>query len=433
MALTRLQPAALQPSSFSGLNITDGSLYPVDLSTGAPLWDNTGSITIQTPNTSSSYLKFSSPATTTAAMIGGYDDGSNSGHLEFYTKNAGTVGERVRITSTGMVGIGNNSPSAMLHITKNTAADTRNLLLQLNDGTWYPSGNPTLNIGGWSGGGNYISGDISFLPAGSNGIGLAFGTSAFAGGTPVTRMLIDTTGVVCIGTTVASGGTGNNTVEGKVRINAGSSSTALFIQGATEYAGLKIKVGAANISGGVDGYDFAIRPSHSSGVGTGGDVSFLYVNNAYPTSVPNVALVKDGGRVGVGALNPTSKLEVNGVTRLGGYYTYGSGGYFSLAGVQNYDVLIATGWGADLKCYVEYSFHWNAGQGGAFGSGTIYQKYDNTATYFSKNGESVSSPIGSVSAYVSSGNLYFRVTSSTGINGYWLLRTASASNILNAF
>lgn len=110
MALTRLQPAALQPSSFSGLNITDGSLYPVDLSTGAPLWDSTGSITIQTPNTSSSYLKFSSPNTTTAAMIGGYDDGTNSGHLEFYTKNAGTVGERMRITSSGLVGINTLTP-----------------------------------------------------------------------------------------------------------------------------------------------------------------------------------------------------------------------------------------------------------------------------------------------------------------------------------
>lgn len=113
MALTRLQPAALQPSSFSGLNITDGSLYPVDLSTGAPLWDSTGSITIQTPNTSSSYLKFSSPNTTTAAMIGGYDDGTNSGHLEFYTKNAGTVGERVRIDSAGNVGINYTNMSTL--------------------------------------------------------------------------------------------------------------------------------------------------------------------------------------------------------------------------------------------------------------------------------------------------------------------------------
>lgn len=52
MALTRLQPTALQPSAFSGLNITDGSLYPVDLSSGAPQWATGGSLGLgATPNT----------------------------------------------------------------------------------------------------------------------------------------------------------------------------------------------------------------------------------------------------------------------------------------------------------------------------------------------------------------------------------------------
>lgn len=119
MALTRLQPAALQPSSFSGLNITDGSLYPVDLSTGAPLWDTSGNVVHQVANNGASYLKFTSPNTDSAAMIGGYDDGSNSGHLEFYTKNAGTVTEWARLTSTGMLGLGIQSPTYRLDVSDN--------------------------------------------------------------------------------------------------------------------------------------------------------------------------------------------------------------------------------------------------------------------------------------------------------------------------
>lgn len=120
---------------------------------------------------------------------------------------------------------------------------------------------------------------------------------------------------------------------------------------------------------------------------------------------------------------------------VGGMYTYGNGGYFSLgSGGLNYDILIATNWNGDDKILIEWSYQWNAGQGGTFGIGTIYQRYDNAATYFIKVAESTSSPIGSCSVYTSGTNLYFRVTSASGINGYWFVRTSTYhASTLNNF
>jgi len=42
-----------------------------------------------------------------------------SGHLEFFTKNAGTFSEAMRISATGNVGIGTSAPTEKLHVTGN--------------------------------------------------------------------------------------------------------------------------------------------------------------------------------------------------------------------------------------------------------------------------------------------------------------------------
>jgi hypothetical protein len=49
------------------------------------------------------------------AAINGYCDGAlNSGNLVFYTANAGTLGERMRITSAGLVGVGTSTPARLI-------------------------------------------------------------------------------------------------------------------------------------------------------------------------------------------------------------------------------------------------------------------------------------------------------------------------------
>jgi hypothetical protein len=51
-----------------------------------------------------------------AIIIGATDAATNSGNLLFYTYNAGSIGERMRITSAGNVGIGWNNPTDTLMV-----------------------------------------------------------------------------------------------------------------------------------------------------------------------------------------------------------------------------------------------------------------------------------------------------------------------------
>jgi hypothetical protein len=69
------------------------------------------SIKITIPNTSSDVLTFGSANTPTAAQIAGIDSGSSNGQLALYTTASGTSTERVRIDSSGNVGLG-VTPSA---------------------------------------------------------------------------------------------------------------------------------------------------------------------------------------------------------------------------------------------------------------------------------------------------------------------------------
>ena len=74
-------------------------------------------IKISIANTSRDYLTFGSANTPTAAQIAGNDDATSSGHLEFYTTSSGSSVERMRIDSSGNVGIGTNAPTTKLDVT----------------------------------------------------------------------------------------------------------------------------------------------------------------------------------------------------------------------------------------------------------------------------------------------------------------------------
>jgi len=74
------------------------------------------SIKITIPNTSSDVLTFGSANTPTAAQIAGIDSGSSNGQLALYTTASGTSTERMRIDSSGSVGIGTSSPAYKLDV-----------------------------------------------------------------------------------------------------------------------------------------------------------------------------------------------------------------------------------------------------------------------------------------------------------------------------
>jgi hypothetical protein len=69
------------------------------------------------------------------AVITSWVDGaSNSGTLQFYTNSAGTVAERLRISSAGNVGIGTASPSARLEV-KSGSANAGAVVVTASDGS----------------------------------------------------------------------------------------------------------------------------------------------------------------------------------------------------------------------------------------------------------------------------------------------------------
>ena len=73
----------------------------------------------RTTNSPVGYLKFWNNATspTELARVTSYREGAdNTGNLLFYTSSAGSLGERMRIDSSGNVGIGASSPSQLLEV-----------------------------------------------------------------------------------------------------------------------------------------------------------------------------------------------------------------------------------------------------------------------------------------------------------------------------
>jgi hypothetical protein len=61
-------------------------------------------------------VRFQNSGTVLADITGGVGSGLTSGNLQFFTTNSGTYSEKVRITSSGNVGIGTTSPAAKLSV-----------------------------------------------------------------------------------------------------------------------------------------------------------------------------------------------------------------------------------------------------------------------------------------------------------------------------
>ena len=180
--------------------------------------------------------------------------------------------DRLTITNTGNVGIGTTRPGARLDITNN--ADTRGPEIRLTDTS------TNANSRNW-----VIGNAVGNLPYGAFG----FSNGSSQGATPDTntRLVIDKSGNVGIGTT----GPGDklHVVGGALRIQADYPLVRLFDN-----------TGAVNSRG----FQFQ---------NVGGVLYFGATNDDWSWKNPNYALVlANNGNVGIGTTRPTRKLDVAG-------------------------------------------------------------------------------------------------------------------------
>ena len=212
----------------TGLTVNDGTIITVD--------DNSDVLTLKQTNADDNGVKLAfvkdsaSPADADQiASISFYGDddagnanefvsikvvaddvsnGSEDGHLKFFTQGAGTLAERMRIDSSGNVGIGDTAPDNKLQIsdssvgTDATANDSNYIKLTNKDaGTqnevW------GLGFSTESSGTDYLGAYVHALGdyASNFNTSLVFGTRPTSSGAAAERMRIDSAGKVGIGTT----------------------------------------------------------------------------------------------------------------------------------------------------------------------------------------------------------------------------------------
>ena len=149
--------------------------------------ENSSGNLVRLNNSSSANGSYSSIELTSTGgnncQIRGVQDSSTAGHLEFYTLSASAVSERMRIDSSGNVGIGTSSPNASykMSITGNSASIYPGILFT------------DTNAGG---GVFSIYGESAALKFRDSSAG-------------VTRMTIDSSGNLLVGTTSSTGRIGS--------------------------------------------------------------------------------------------------------------------------------------------------------------------------------------------------------------------------------
>ena len=223
----------------------------------------------------------------------------NIGMLQYYHNDDSmrfTVNnnERMRIDSSGNVGIGTTSPVGQLHLEDSSSAAINSIILSNTDNTADNRVNilfTTNDNSGDSDVGSYIQ--SRFTSRSTDGVSgvLAFAT-ANDGNNPIEHMRIDEAGDVGIGTT-----TPGNKLE--VRDTTDSSATGLgfFVQNPS----IEATAETLRVRGETSADALSITQAGS------GNIAQFYDSNANPT-----VTIDNDGNVGIGTTSPTYELTVNG-------------------------------------------------------------------------------------------------------------------------
>ena len=194
--------------------------------------------------------------------------------LAFSTRKDGTMAERMRIDSSGNVGIGTTSPSHKLQVNDNSAGNTTYAIVSDNNGA---SGTTVAGLGFANGGS--LKSSITAAVFGND-----FMTFNVGGSGTTERMRIDSSGRLGIGTTSPNG---------KLTISNGGAGGFEFTPDTTAFS-----VANSNYLASYDRSASAYR-----------DIVFD-LGGAESQSVR----FKAGGNVGIGTSSPAKTLEVNAGT-----------------------------------------------------------------------------------------------------------------------
>ena len=290
------QKVSIYPGTTGGISLQD-----IDSETRSYFFiDNTNGIFSTGIRTANYYLDFDS-------------SGGAQNAIRFYTGTStiGTGTERMRIISTGNVGIGTNTPGARLEISSSTAASLLNVKGAGGNGILYVSGSGAVGIGTTSisdGARLTIAGEtriassaayfthLNYLDGGNNIISSANGGSTVFRGSSnnITAMTILGSGNVGIGTSSPGG---------KFEIRTDASSNYIFSGSSTSgYTTTFTMDDTASYFG----HDSSVR-------------SLILRTNSTARLT-----VKGDGNVGIGTTSPTSKLHVVETTATGSRIQLGS-------------------------------------------------------------------------------------------------------------
>jgi hypothetical protein len=278
----------------STISMTNSTAFAVD--TGSRIFLG-GKYSSATSNNTSAF----------AWLIGAKEnatDGNQAGYLSFTTTaNGGGFAERMRVSSTGNVGIGTSSPADKLDVSNGHIRITNGYVLRSVTSTGsaaYPligMQTDTVVVGSWEGNfGTNLSlrgGNGAVIADFSQGNSSFFAVRGVAGSTPSEYLRVISNGNVGIGTTSPSQKlqvSGSTIINGTIYSGDGSISTSNSLQ-------LQ--------------YDASSGDGVIASKSTGGNTTLaLQTSNSGTTTTK--LYITSAGNVGIGTTSPTNKLHVNG-------------------------------------------------------------------------------------------------------------------------
>jgi hypothetical protein len=236
-----------------------------------------------------------------STLITTNNDGAWGGHLSFYTRpsTSGLIPERMRITSSGNVGIGTTSPGYKLHVegtswfTAEQAISYTNAIQTMYGGTGYSLFRMYGNSNGVE-----MQIDAHSHNSGAATIGTYTNSDVFIKTNQTNKMVVKAAGNVGIGTD--------------------SPSHKLHVSGNRILVENIIDAGIMFRTASVDRYSVA---------STGGDFQIYDEVN-----LSNRLAITSSGDVGIGTTSPTEKLDVSGIINA---VSYSAGGTAGFTGIVN--------------------------------------------------------------------------------------------------